>query len=287
MTDLMLAAAVLASLEVNPGQPSDLTQVISSPALRQRLLARRQEEGHADGLIDYLWSQQPPHRREHWYGELVSQTRRGIRVLIAGEPDYPERLMDVWDAPPLLFTRGELSSRYATSVAVVGSRQASPSVLEATRELSGRLARDGIDVVSGLAAGVDTAAHQGALDAGGHTVAVFGCGLDHVYPPENAQLSTRIAANGALVSQFAPQAPPTSTTFLLRNRVIAGMTRTSIVMAAAARSGSRHEAASAVEYGRRVLLWAPALADETWARAMVDSGAAMFVAGVEEAAAAA
>lgn len=284
MSNLVLAAAVLAGLEINPGQPSDVTRLVRTPALRRSLLGNNPAEAYAfEPLVDFLLTYRPADRRAYWENVLEQVSRQGTRVVVAGDSPYPEMLELIWDAPPLLFLRGDLGCFSADAVAVVGSRDTSPEVLRATHDVSRELAGAGASVVSGLAVGVDTAAHEGALAGAGRTVAVLGGGLDRLYPPQNSGLARRIAASGAVVSQFPPQAPPTKTTFLLRNRVIAGLARTSIVMAATARSGSRHEATCAVEYGRRVLLWAPATAQEPWAQRMVDAGEAAFVATTQEA----
>jgi DNA processing protein len=149
--------------------------------------------------------------------------------------------------------RGGLRAEDALAVAVVGSRRATPYGLEIAQRLAADLAARGVTVVSGLARGIDSAAHRGALDAGGRTVAVLGSGADVIYPPENRALARRIAERGAVVSQFAPGTPPLPHNFPERNRVIAGLALGVVVVEAAARSGSLITAGLAGELGREVM----------------------------------
>jgi DNA processing protein len=147
----------------------------------------------------------------------------------------------------------------------VGARRASRGGRATAASIAEALARAGYVVVSGLAAGIDTAAHEAALAAGGRTVAVIGTGLRHSYPPENAALQREIAAVGAVVSQFWPDAPPTRTSFPLRNAVMSGLALGTVVVEASFRSGARVQARLALGHGRPVFLW-QALLDEPWAR---------------------
>ena len=137
-------------------------------------------------------------------------------------------------------------------------------------------------IVSGLADGVDTAAHRGALDAYGYTVAVMGTGIERVYPQSNRALAAAIGRVGTLVSQFPPSAPPTRTSFLLRNHVIAAMSDASLVMDGEERSGSRYEVERAISYGRPVLAWAPALGHRRWVKDLVDAGSMYLVESVAD-----
>jgi DNA processing protein len=178
----------------------------------------------------------------------------GIRVVSRGEGDYPEWLRRIHAAPPLLWTRGTLvPGECERSVAVVGSRAATPLGLAFARALAADLAAAGLTVVSGLARGIDTAAHQGALDVGGRTVAVLGSGIDAIYPRENASLARAIARRGAVVSEFAPGTGPWKQNFPRRNRTIAGWARATIVVEAGERSGALHTARTALEEGRDVM----------------------------------
>src|SRR6266446_10588581 len=169
-----------------------------------------------------------------------------------GDPHYPA-LLGAISSAPALFVRGELHADDALAVAIVGSRRATPYGIAAAEQLASDLAARGVTIVSGLARGIDTAAHRGALRVGGRSIAVLGSGVDVVYPPENARLADEIVARGALVSQFAPGTPPLPHHFPTRNAVIAGLSLAVVVVEAAERSGSLITARLAAELGREVL----------------------------------
>jgi len=191
--------------------------------------------------------------------------REGFRLLTVFDDGYPPNLRTVHDRPPLVFVSGGLAARDNRSIAVIGARQATRAGLAAAATLADALVAAGYVVVSGLAAGVDTAAHRAALAAGGRTVAVIGTGLRHAYPRQNAALQRRIAAEGAVVSQFWPDAPPTRKSFPLRNAVMSGLALGTVVVEASFRSGARVQARFALAHGRPVFLWRTLL-DEPWAR---------------------
>jgi DNA processing protein len=170
-----------------------------------------------------------------------------------GEPRYPPLLATIHDPPPVLWIRGRSATLAAPSVALVGARAASSSALAVAADLAGALAAAGIVVVSGLARGVDSAAHRGSLEAGGTTVAVLGCGADRVYPAEHADLARGIATAGAIVSELPPGAPPLAEHFPRRNRVISGLALATVVVEASERSGSLITARLALEQGREVM----------------------------------
>ena len=151
----------------------------------------------------------------------------------AGDIRYPTALAAIHDPPPTLWIKGQIEALRAPSVAIVGSRAASPYALEVSRRLGADLARRGMTVVSGMARGVDSAAHRGALEAGGVTVAVFGCGVDIIYPREHKALADRICERGALVSEFPPGTPPLKPNFPQRNRIISGLSLAVVVVEAA------------------------------------------------------
>ncbi|MGE5199293.1 MAG: DNA-processing protein DprA, partial [Rhodospirillaceae bacterium] len=183
---------------------------------------------------------------------LAVARAKGIGLVLRGSPDYPVRLGSIPDPPAVLWARGRAGPcRHA--VAVVGSRFATPHGLEIGYRLGRGLARAGFDVVSGLARGVDAAAHRGALAGGGRTVAVLGCGVDVAYPPEHARLAAEVAAAGAAVSEFAPGVPPRGWHFPRRNRLISGLSLGVVIVEAAQRSGSLITARCALEQGRSVM----------------------------------
>lgn len=281
MTDMVATAALMASLEVSPGQPSDLTPIVSSSVLRNLLSGTTGGEFHNE-LLEYVMRNASTERREYWMSKLLDLERLGGNPVLAGDANYPHLLSQCWDAPPVLFVNGQLTDPETPIVAVVGSRRTSSDVLTQAEAIGAAMAERGVCVVSGLAAGVDTAAHVGALTGRGRTIAVLGTGLGRTYPPENTSLAEEISVRGALVSQFSPQAPATRSTFLMRNHVIAGMARTSIVMDASYRSGSRYEATIAMDYGRRVVFWAPAMESEPWAVEDVARGRAVFASSLDE-----
>jgi len=178
----------------------------------------------------------------------------GVRVVGSHEDGYPDWLRRIHDAPPVLFVRGTLvRDEGSRAVAVVGSRVSTPHGLAFARCLARDLARSGVSVVSGLARGIDAAAHLGALEGGGRTIAVLGSGLGRVYPSEHAGLAGRIAAQGAVVSEFALDTPPWKRNFPWRNRVIAGWGRAVVVVEAGERSGALITAHLATDEGRDVM----------------------------------
>src|SRR5437660_11398181 len=154
-----------------------------------------------------------------------------------GHPDYPD-LLGAISSPPTLDVRGALTEDDALALAIVGARAATPYGIEVTERLAGELAARGVTIVSGLARGIDAAAHRGALGARGRTLAVLGCGIDVVYPPENRALARAIEAQGALVSQFERGLPAPTGHFPARNRTLAGLSLGVVVVEAAERSGA-------------------------------------------------
>lgn len=181
---------------------------------------------------------------------LDADAARGLVSL--GDPEYPAALLQTADPPLLLYVHGRVGLLGAAAVAIVGSRNATPGGLDNAREFGAFLSRAGFTVVSGLALGIDGAAHEGALQGDGRTVAVVGTGLDRIYPPQHAGLARRIAAEGLLVSEFAIGVPPLAENFPQRNRVIAGLARGTLVVEATLRSGSLITARQAAEAGREV-----------------------------------
>ena len=204
---------------------------------------------------------------DHWSGEpgraqeLAAQAeaaldrarQSGIRAVTWTDAAYPVALTTIADPPPLLWTRGRIDILNLPSVAIVGARAASPYGLSVAGQLASDLAARGLIVVSGLARGVDSAAHRGALAGGGATVAVLGSGVDVMYPPEHAALADEINVDGAVVSELVPGTPPQPFFFPLRNRIISGLSRAVGVIEAGEKSGSLITARCALEQGRDVL----------------------------------
>lgn len=175
-----------------------------------------------------------------------------IELIEAGSADYPDLLREIPDAPFILYARGKIEMLHDWSIAVVGSRQASFYGADQARRFTRALADAGFTIVSGLARGIDEAAHEAALDAEGRTVAVLGCGLDVIYPPENAPLFSRIAEEGLLISEYPLGAEPRAHHFPRRNRILSGLSLGVLVVEAHERSGSLITAYQALEQGREV-----------------------------------
>jgi DNA processing protein len=190
------------------------------------------------------------HERIH---DETAREDGSTRVLTRADAEYPSRLAEIPDAPATLHVRGRLLDEDALAVAIVGSRRATTYGLEVAETHAADHAARGVTIVSGLARGIDSAAHRGALRVGGRTLAVLGSGVDVIYPPENRRLAVEIAERGALLSQFAPGTPPLPQNFPIRNQVIAAMSLAVVVVEAAERSGSLITARLAAELGREVL----------------------------------
>lgn len=176
----------------------------------------------------------------------------GARIIDWEAPDYPRLLREIPDAPPVLYVRGELRPEDEWAVAVVGTRKASTYGQEVTRRLVADLARAGITIVSGLARGIDAVAHRTALEVGGRTIAVLGCGIDRVYPPEHRDLARRIAERGAVITEYPIGTGPEPGNFPPRNRIISGLSLGVLVTEAGQDSGALITADYAAEQGRDV-----------------------------------
>ena len=175
-----------------------------------------------------------------------------ISIVVNGTEAYPERLQEIYDPPNLLFSKDELRKEDAVGIAIVGTRHATRYGLQTAERLASGLAMAGFTIVSGLARGIDAAAHRGALKVGGRTIAVLGSGLLNVYPAEHAELAHQIANQGAVLSEYLPSQPPKSGAFPQRNRIVTGLSLGVIVVEAADRSGALISARLADEQGREV-----------------------------------
>src|SRR5574337_1542449 len=191
-----------------------------------------------------------------WRDAIARELRvietRGLGLIRFGDERYPELLAAIYSPPPILYLRGTIGRNDRMSVAVVGSRPASPYGCAMAEQISGELAARGVTIVSGMARGIDAAAHRGALRAAGRTIAVLGCGLGVTYPPEHTELADQIAAQGALISEFSVFTPPKPGHFPRRNRIISGLARGVVVIEAGLDSGALITANYALEQGREV-----------------------------------
>lgn len=253
-----------------------------------RLAGAIEEEGSALRLLEQ-WDTAAPDRlfeveqqkmtldqlEEH----VHAWEREGIDLVTVLDAAYPVNLRMVHDRPPLLFVRGHVNDRDERSVAVVGTRQATPRGIDQARGIAADLVSADYVVVSGLAAGIDAAAHSATLDTGGRTVAVVGTGLRVVFPKANAELQERLGREHAVISQFWPGQEPRKWTFPQRNAVMSGFARATVVVEASHTSGARMQARLALEHGRPVFL-VSSLLSHRWAQAyrerpgvyVVDSG---------------
>jgi DNA processing protein len=263
------AAGLLALVETTPGPWSAIADAVEAAGGTTPLVASRSETADSaerwKSVLDRLFADDPE-----------------LGVITVLDDGYPANLTQVFNRPPFLFHRGRLESRDEMSIAIVGTRQPSDEGRATAQALAGALAEAGVTVVSGLARGLDTDAHTGALAAGGRTIAVLGSGIRHVYPPENTDLALRIGRSGAVVSQFWPDAPPSRTSFPRRNVVTSGIALGTVVVEAAATSGARMQARLAREHGRPVFLVESLVRSEPWASTLVDEGGATVVGGADD-----
>ena len=195
-----------------------------------------------------------------------AQEQVGARLVTVLDDAYPANLRLVFNLPPFLFVRGELRRDDAVAVAVVGARQASEAGLKRARQMARALVGSGVTVVSGLANGIDTAAHEEALERGGRTIAVLGTGILRTYPAENRELAERIAGQGALVSQFWPSQPPARHTFPRRNVVTSGLSQGTVVIEASSTSGAKMQARLALQHGKHAFLVTSLVTAQSWAQ---------------------
>jgi DNA processing protein len=268
--DIELTAQLLAAMDLLPAEKNDLSALLIK--LGPRGLTEPVEvTSYATGLAKYLRDNVDDCRIKFWLRELVRMSLEipDASAISVIDNTYPSNLLDCFDLPPILFFRGTVSSDDNSSIAIVGSRKASSFELRTAAKLARIAGEANITVVSGLAAGVDEQAHQGALHVGGRTLAIIGCGLDRL--AGNLELSSRICRNGAVLTPYRPGSPTTRSSLVARNAVISGLSLVSVVVAAGPQSGSFSEAEAAVRQGRRVLFWAPSLEGQPWARIFVES----------------
>jgi DNA processing protein len=268
MRDVHEQAAVLALVSVTQGKWHQTATMIEEVGSGKRFL-RCEWTGfesfdvrEAENLVRQL----PPAAVDR-YVELIQRlSAEGVKTVTVLDDDYPVNLRAIFNRPPMLFIKGRLLENDERAVAVVGTREASEAGITEAHKLASELAGRGITVLSGLARGIDTAAHEGALTARGRTVAVIGTGIHKTYPPENAGLAKRVQGSGALVSQFWPDAPPRGSNFPLRNVVMSGMAVGTVVVEAGPTSGARMQARLALEHGKRVFLLESLVMKQQWAR---------------------
>jgi DNA processing protein len=233
---------------------------------RGSALAVLEEECNGDPSQTTLLPPDNTHLLEQAQQAIDGWESQGLTLLTILDGGYPENLRAVHDRPPLIFVRGQLTPADARALAVVGARNATEAGLRTAAAIASHLVTHDFTVASGLARGIDTAAHTATLRAGGRTIAVIGTGLNRTYPPENASLQRTIATTGAVISQFWPDAPPTRRSFPMRNAAMSGLTLATIVVEASETSGSRMQARLALAHGRPVFLHINLVKEHAWAR---------------------
>jgi DNA processing protein len=215
--------------------------------------ARPDELGQVEGItaraIDSIRNFKPDRAVDK---ELDLINKKAVAIITLNDAAYPKNLKNIYDPPPLLYVKGALSSSDDTAFAIVGSRNASEYGMSATERISRELAIHGITIVSGMARGIDSCAHDGALAARGRTIAVLGSGIDVIYPPENRRLYEAITSHGAVVTEFSMGTKPNAYNFPARNRIISGLSLGVLVVEASLHSGSLITAQLALEQGRDV-----------------------------------
>jgi len=214
--------------------------------------------------------------------EVEAAAAVGAQLVTVMDDGYPANLRLIPNLPPFLFYLGDLHEEDARSVAVVGTRKPSDAGIDRASRMSRLLAERGVTVISGLARGIDTAAHRAALAAGGRTIAVFGTGITQRYPAENSDLAEEITASGALVSQFWPTRPPGRDTFPRRNVVTSGISQGTVVIEASSTSGAKMQARLAIEHGKKVFLVRSLVTSQPWASDYVSRRGAIEIVEVDE-----
>lgn len=218
-------------------------------------------------------------RVTHWTEHLARHDAHLVTVL---DDNYPTNLRMVHDHPPFLFVRGNLEPSDERAIAVVGTRKPSDEGVRAAQQIAGSLAERGVTVVSGMAAGIDTAAHREVLRVGGRTLGVFGTGIDRVYPAENRTLAKDIAASGATLSQFWPDMAPTRWSFPVRNIVTSGLSLGTVVVEAGPTSGARQQAEHALRHGKRLYLLRGLVEDQHWAKELAGRPGVLAIDDIDE-----
>jgi DNA processing protein len=252
MNDKTYWIALALTVGIGPKTFSNLMDAFGAP--RDVFRASHEELRDVRRITDEIAHQIRNTDFDRIENELYSLSEEGIAVLTLADDDYPQWLRQLADAPPVLFVRGACDEADQRAVAIVGTREPSARGTRLAAELAGRLWERGFTIVSGLARGIDTAAHRGALDAGGRTIAVLGSGIRVIHPRENISLADEIQnGHGAVVSELHPGAPPSGPNLMARDRIISGLARAVIVVEATKASGSLDTAKCAIKQKRNVL----------------------------------
>lgn len=278
-------AIVLAMSEIRGVcRPIELAQVLDEIRTSPSAEIGEVHDGPAGGTLDELFAKVTPERVTYWERELSRLGNAGVTVTTVCDESYPINLRMVFNRPAYLFASGRVVDADQYAVAVVGTRKPSDFGLRIATDVAAGLAAEGVTVVSGLALGIDIAAHASALNSGGRTIAVLGSGIEKVSPAGHRSVANRIAADerGAVVSQFPPSTPPQRWTFPLRNVVTSGLSAATVVIEAGPTSGARLQAENCLQHGKKLLLVEKLVMQQPWAREMVDRPGVAVVSDVGE-----
>lgn len=279
-------ATVLALVEATEGEWFRTAALLEEVGSAQRVMNQQWDGLELVSLTDAraLAERADASRVEHFMEMLEDLADDGVRLVTVLDEDYPTNLREIYNRPPFLFVRGQFAPADDRSVAVVGTRKASPEGVEQAKKLASELSTRSVTVLSGLALGIDTAAHEATLETKGRTVAVLGHGIkNEIYPRQNVGLANRIVEEGgALVSQFWPTAPPTRYSFPMRNVVMSGLGIGTVVVEASGHSGAKMQARLCLEHGKRLFLVESLVLQENWARTYSQRPGAKVVTDVED-----
>jgi DNA processing protein len=286
MTDRGQQVALLALLRAKGVHWHFVAREAQRPDGLERLLSGTATEGSTEAMesLELLKTEARSDgaRRAEIEKMLAVTESEGVRLTTVLDDNYPVNLRTIFNLPPFLFYRGELRDDDARAVAVVGTRLPTTDGLHRASEMAKLLTQHDVTVLSGLAKGIDTAAHTACLEAGGRTISVLGSGINQVYPKENEQLAETISTRGAVVSQFWPDSSPAKFTFPRRNVVMSGMGQGTVVIEASETSGAKMQARLALQHGKRVWLLRSLYEEHEWARMYADERGAKVVETVDE-----
>lgn len=270
-------AAIVALIRAGAASRANVAALVDEFGSAVELLQLTEEHrlfATPDASHEIVGIVKPPHLRQA-FADASRWVERGLDVRSVLDAAYPSELHEIFNRPPLLFVSGHWPAvSTASAIAIVGARKASDSGMETAAHFATALSDAGFTILSGLARGIDAAAHRATLAAGGRTAAVMGTGIDRVYPAENIPLAERILrSGGALLSQFFPEQPPTQWTFPMRNVVMSGLAGATIVIEASETSGARVQARVALQHGRTVFLLESLVRSHGWAERYATEGA--------------
>ena len=263
---VLLAVTEQVARSMNGASSRRLAVALDDIALGPEFL----DPSDAEWLQEGLDRAEREDRLRFWSSEVERLSNEAVQIVSCVDLAYPTNLAMIHDRPPLLFVRGEITAADIRAVAVVGTRTASADGIKIASSIASELANGGITIISGLAKGIDTAAHAAAINRNGRTIAVYGTTIDKVYPVANRGLARSIAAAGACVSQFLPTTQTGPWCFPVRNVTTSGLSLGTIVVEAGSTSGAKIQAEAAIAHGKRVFLVEQLVMTQAWAKAMAE-----------------